>query len=354
MRCVALLLFAALSAELPAQVRPSGSSTSPIMDMIDGAKNALNNLQYTQARTAAREVLALGNLKRSQEIAALQLASAAYFPDEPEARIVDSASYYIKRLVRLMPSGSLPIDLASAALDSQLTAARRTVFGAAATAPPEVILRGTESRPAINVEATRPARWQMFLESTGGGPPILLDTLSGTEGRLTLRAHSGSAPLIVPGEFRLRILSISTTEPDTITIRFGAATRGAVPALVPLPAAPSAEQLLPERHPKAIGAGIAGGMIVGGGTWAIANLLRAPDALKSESKDSRGFGIALGIGLGSIVGGLIDKGRPHHENIKKNAVLRTNYLKALGEATETNTRRIAEYALAMTIDPEAR
>ena len=194
----------------------------------------------------------------------------------------------------------------------------------------------------------------MFLESADGGPPILLDTLSGTNGRLALRAHSGNAPLIVPGDFRLRILSISSLDADTITIRFGATTKGAVPSLVPLPAPISSERLLPERHPKAVGAGIAGGLIIGGGTWALANLLKAPNALKNDSKDGRGVGIGIGIALGSVAGGFIDRGRPHHENIRKNAEIRATYLKALGEATETNTRRVAEYALAMTIDPEAR
>ena len=79
MRRQAALLILLLSPQvMAAQARPLAQG-SPIMDMIETAKNALNNLQYAQARSTVREVLALGRIKREQEIAALQVAAAAFF-----------------------------------------------------------------------------------------------------------------------------------------------------------------------------------------------------------------------------------------------------------------------------------
>lgn len=351
----ACLLLVVISRSALAQAAVGQQPPSPVMDMIEKAKNSLNNLQYTQARTTAREVLALARLKRSQEIAALQLASAAYYPDEPSARMPDSAAIFLRRLVRIMPTGSFPTDLMSPGLDSQLVLARQTTFGASARAPLEVTIRGVEPRRAIDVSATRAARWQLLLVSAEGVPPVLLDTLgSTTEGRLSLRAHNGASVVIHPGDHELRILAISTAASDTITLKFDASVKGATPTLVDVPDAPNPSRLLPERSPKALGGGIAGGLIVGGATWALANFARPPKALGDEAKDGRAVIVGIGIGLGSIAAGVLDKGKPNRTNIKVNAATRATYLDRLAEATETNRKRIGEYALAITIDPEIR
>ena len=140
--CVPLMALVSLASVSGVDAQQAAQS-SPVMDMLETAKNALNNLQYSQARTTAREILALPKLKRNQEIAALQVASAAYFPDEPSARIPDSAAIFLHRLARLMPAGPLSSDLTSPALDFQLVAARRSTFGATARAPLQLTLRGT-------------------------------------------------------------------------------------------------------------------------------------------------------------------------------------------------------------------
>jgi hypothetical protein len=329
--------------------------TSPIMDLVDRAKNSLNNLQYTQARTAAREILAISRLKRTQEIAALEVAAAAYFPDDTSARMPDSATFYLHRLVRMLPTGSLPPDLVSPALDSQLAISRRTTFGASARAPIQLTLKGTESRAAIEVMSTRPARWQLYLISGDGGPAVLLDTLSSTtSGRFSLRAHDGKNAFIQPGDHQFKILGISDSEPDTITMRFDGTATGAVPTLVSMPTPLDVSKQLPERAKRAIGAGIAAGLISGGATWALANALRPPDALGREPKDGRATGLAIGISIGAITAGFLDHGKPLPENIKANADARKDYLSRVGDATETNRKRVAEYSVALTIDPEIK
>jgi hypothetical protein len=345
-----VLLMSGISARAQSQVVQS----SPVMDMLEIAKNALNNLQYTRARTTAREVLALPKLKRNQEIAALQVASAAYFPDEVSARMPDSATIFLKRLVRLMPAGQFSADLTSPALDSQLVSARLSTFGATARAPLQLTLKGTESRAAIEVLSTRPARWQLYLVSSDG-PPILLDTLgSANSGRLSLRAHSGVAPIIQPGNYQLRILSIATSMPDTISLRFDASATGSIPTLVEMPGAPDASRFLPEKSARATGVAIAGGIIIGGVTWALANSIRPPKTLSDEPKDGRATPIAITIGVGALAAAFLDHGRPIPDNMKKNAATRTSHLKLVGDATETNRKRVSEFSLAITIDPELK
>lgn len=325
------------------------------MDMIETAKNALNNLQYAQARNTVREVLALGRLKREQEIAALQVASAAFFPEDNTARIPDSAAKYLKRLARMMPSGPLPADIASPALDSQLVVARLTTFGATIQPPLQISLRGTENHPAIDVISTRPARWQLYLISGDGGPPILLDTLgAATEGKLSLKAHNGSAPVMQPGIFQFRVLSISAVRPDTIVLRLNGTATGSPPTLVAMPPVLEPSRLLPERAPRALITGVVGGLVVGGGTWALANFIRPPKALGDEPKDGRGIAVGFGITAGAIVAGLLDRGKPLPANVKANAAMRAGYIKQLGDAAETNRLRISEYKIAISVDPEIR
>jgi hypothetical protein len=358
MKCLCLLLLTvSLGGTAAAQERSASDAlpSSPIMDMIDRAKNSINNLQYTQARTAAREILALGKLKRTQQIAALEVAAAAYFPDDTTARMADSATIYLRRLARLFPVGQLPADLVSPGLDSLLDVARRRTFGATARPPLSMTLKGTDSRLAIEVESTIPARWQLYLVTGDGGPSILLDTLGRTTGgRLSLRAHNGTEPMIQPGAHQFSILSIPWGAPDTITLRFDGTATGSVPVLVEMPPPLSSSQMLPERATRALGGGIAAGLVTGAATWALSNALRPSGALGKEPKDNRAFPVAIGISLGAIAGGILDRGRPLPDNVRKNAKLRADYLKRLGDATETNRKRVSDYTVVLTINPEIR
>lgn len=351
----AFLCLTAITSTTAAQERAAAPQSSPIMDMIQRAKNSLNDLQYPQAQNTIREVVALGRLKRNQELAALQVASASFFPEDVSARVPDSANAYLARLVRLMPTGPFPADLASPGLDSQLVIARRTTFGAAIRPPLEITLIGKESREAIEVMATHSARWQLYLVPAAGGAATLLDTLGATtSGRLSLRAHDGSNPIITPGSYEFRVIGIDTAKPDTIIMRFDATAVGSAPTLVDIPAPLDPTKFLPEVSSRAAVAGVVAGVVFGGLTWALANEARAPDALGREPKDGRGTTLGVMMGLGGIAAGFLDHGKAVPENIKANAAMRADYLKRVGDATDTNRKRVAEYKLAITIDPEIR
>lgn len=352
---IALLCLVFMQSTAGAQDRQPPPQNSPIMDMIQRAKNSLNNLQYLQAQNTIREVLALGRLKRSQELAALEVASASFFPEDASARRPDSARVYLARLVRLMPTGPFPLDLASPGLDSQLVIARRTAFGAAVRPPLAVTLAGKESRDAVEVMSTYPARWQLYLVPSTGGAVTLLDTLAAvTNGRLALRAHDGSNAIITAGSYEFRVLAIDTARPDTISLRFDGIAVGSPPTLVDTPPPLDPSSLLPERSTRSITAGAIAGVVFGGLTWALARNARPPDALGKEPTDGRGPAVGVIIALGGITAAILDRGKAIPANIKANASIRADYLKRLGDATETNRKRVAEYRLVITIDPEIR
>lgn len=92
---------------------------SPVADLMQRGRNALNDLRYAEADSIARRVLALGNLiSRSQQVEALQLRAAAAFPDEQGAQNQDSAIVFIRQLIEHGAGQGMPRDLSWPGLDS--------------------------------------------------------------------------------------------------------------------------------------------------------------------------------------------------------------------------------------------
>lgn len=124
---VAIALFAA---PLSAQAQAG----SPITDMMIKGRNALNDLNYAQADSVARRVLALGSLlSRQQQVEALELLAAALYPDEAGAQKADTAIAVIKRIVE-MGGTRIPPEVSHPGLDSLFS------FVARAAQPAKVIL----------------------------------------------------------------------------------------------------------------------------------------------------------------------------------------------------------------------
>ena len=125
---------------------PLGAQTqagSPVTDMMIKGRNSLNDLNYPQADSVARRVLALGSLlSRQQQVDALQLLAAALYPDEATAQKADTAIGVIKRLVELGASQGIPKEMSHPALDSLFA------FVARAAQPAKLIL-GSRTPGAI-------------------------------------------------------------------------------------------------------------------------------------------------------------------------------------------------------------
>jgi hypothetical protein len=121
------------------QVSPAGS---PVVELLTKAKNALNDLNYARADTVARQVLALGSLiTAEQQLAAVQLRVAAFYPEEQIAQKTDSAVATIRQMIALGGKG-LPRDISWIGLDSLVMLVQR------ASAPAKVLL-GSKTPGAV-------------------------------------------------------------------------------------------------------------------------------------------------------------------------------------------------------------
>ena len=130
MKRAALFALALIASPLGAQTQAG----SPVTDMMIKGRNALNDLNYVQADSVARRVLALGSLlSRQQQVDALQLLAAALYPDEAGAQKADTAIGVIKRLVE-MGSNKMPSEISHPQLDSLFA------FVARAAQPAKIIL----------------------------------------------------------------------------------------------------------------------------------------------------------------------------------------------------------------------
>lgn len=98
-----------------AQVAQAGS---PVVELLTKAKNALMDLKYTTADSIARQVLALGPLiNQDQQLAAIQLRAAAFYPEEADGRKTDSAVAAIRQMIAL-GGKSIPKDVSWEGLDA--------------------------------------------------------------------------------------------------------------------------------------------------------------------------------------------------------------------------------------------
>ena len=92
---------------------------SPVVDMMIRGRNALNDLRYAEADSIARRILALGNLvSKQQQIEALQLRTAAAYPDEQGAQNQEAALQLIRQIVELGATQGIPREMSWPGLDS--------------------------------------------------------------------------------------------------------------------------------------------------------------------------------------------------------------------------------------------
>jgi len=125
-------LITCVAAPLSAQSQQSGS---PVTDMLVRGRNALNDLNYRQADSTARRILALGTLlSRQQQIDALQLLVASLFPDEEGQQQQDTTIQLIKSLVALGADKGIPREMSHPKLDSLF------IFVARAAQPAKLLL----------------------------------------------------------------------------------------------------------------------------------------------------------------------------------------------------------------------
>ena len=134
MRRIALLAVLVVVAPLTAASAQTQAG-SPVTEMMVRGRNALNDLNYKQADSVARRVLALGTLlSRQQQVDAIQLLVAALYPDEDGAQQQDTTIQLIRTLVSLGADKGMPPEMSHPKLDSLF------IFVARAAQPAKVVL----------------------------------------------------------------------------------------------------------------------------------------------------------------------------------------------------------------------
>lgn len=345
----ALLLLLAGAGQAAAQQR------SPIAELLRQASNALNDLNYGRADSIARGVLALGErVSREERIEALQIVVAALYPEERAAQKVEAARGYMKQLVRAAPDRDLPRAISWPGLDTLLAQSRRTTF--AVIARPQKDNVATAAAPAtIPILATRPGRFTLVAERSGGAP-IRLDSLpTATSGAVSIRALNGDVASLPSGMYVLRLTAIDATTPDTIVLRFGATVLAPPLTLAAVPTALDSSTLRPEVAAPARGRNIAIGVGLGAVTAAIANLFRADEPVKSGvSSDSRAYMVGGGLAIGGLIGAFVDKGAPQPQNVAYNAQQRALFAQRVRDLQSQNDQKKAGYRVTITMETEPR
>jgi len=146
----ALRLLILLTLLAPASL----SAQDALGGLLTRAKNALNDLKYSEADSLARLLIALGDVvPRPQRIAALQIAAAARYPDDKPLQRADSAVSALKVIVLLGHTDPIPFEIGWAGLDSLF----RSVGGAAQLPPDQ--RTATAVDPNTGPSLTETAQW---------------------------------------------------------------------------------------------------------------------------------------------------------------------------------------------------
>lgn len=348
------LLVACMASTALAQ---DGGERSPVRDVIDRARAAMNDLQYARADSLAREVLAMGSrLRRADRLEALQIVAGANYPEAAGDRKEAAARSAIAEMLRIDLGATLATDISWAGLDSIYRDVARTTFAVSVTARRDNPIAGIDGSAPVRVRANRPAHWTLVARSRDGIESILIDSVSfAADTTLRFRVARNRRPILRGTEYEF---VISATDPETresITRRYDGIAIVPPIDFVPVPSAIDSSRLLPERSkPQRVPVVIAG-VVMGAATVALGKQLRADDPIKASGEtDNRFTKIGATIALGSIAAAWFDRGRVLDRNIAANLRMQKDFERTKRAAVAENERRAAEYRASITLNPESR
>jgi hypothetical protein len=345
---VSVLLLVGASANAQAPQR------SPIQDLLATARTALNDLRYTDADSIARAVLELQELRRGDRIQALQLLAGAAFPEQESAQNRTRAENALRRLVRIAPSATLPREVSWPGLEALHREARSNTFGVSVSPVEENVLIGPDQSGAIEVVASRPARFTLWLTPEGTTRKVLLDSAQGAAtAALRFRVLEKGVPAFSTGPYRMTIQAQDLAAPDTISLSFPATIEAPPLQYVTVPDRMADGAMLPEiTRPKRT-LGIVGGILAFGATVAASRVLRDSDLKGASGGDGRVIGIGFALGLGTAGGVyLLDKGEPIPMNVESNRRTRAEFEQRVAEARARNAEMLRTYRAVVRIDRE--
>ncbi|MDZ4673451.1 MAG: hypothetical protein SGI84_03290 [Gemmatimonadota bacterium] len=341
-----LRLLLALGAALGIGTPVAAQVVDPIQDLLDGGRQAYNNLNFRAADSIAMVALERPELRRSHRLQALQLAAAARYPESAGDQYADSAMSALRRYVRIAPTAPIARDLTWRGLDSLLAEARRTTFGASVSVPGTTAIEGVNGRVSFPVAATRPAHFALRVWRQGDeGPGELVDSIGPLElGVLRMAPVVSDFPRFASGNYRLQIMATDPTTGEQLNhVLRGEFVTPPVP-LVEVPEQVDPNALLPERsRPNRVGSLISGGL-VGGLVIASARLLR-PVALADASVKPESRSVPIGVGLAVLTTAAswyLDRGKLIAPNVDANLrLLREFTARRSALMTENERLRVA-------------
>jgi hypothetical protein len=334
-----------------------GGDRSPVRDVIDRARAAMNDLQFARADSLAREVLAMGTrLRRTDRLEALQIVAGANYPEAMGERREAAARSAIAEMLRIDMSSTLARELSWAGLDSVYTDVARTTFAVSVTARRDNPIVGLEGNASIRVRSSRPARWTLVARSRDGIESILMDTVSrARDTTLKLLVARGRRPLIRGSDYEFIVTATDPETQESIVRRYDGIAIVPPIEFVTVPATIDSSRLLPERSkPQRVPVVIAG-VVMGAATVALGKQLRADDPIKSAGgMDKRFTTIGIAILGGSAAAAWFDRGRVLDRNVASNIRARKEFERSRRAAVAENERRAADYRASITLNPEAR
>ena len=334
----------------------AGAQTSPIADLLDRARAALNDLKFEQADSLALAVLGTfeGQLTRNQRIDALSIAAAALFPDPLAGgtQRPDSALRLMRRIVREAQGARFRQDLAWRGLDSLYAIALRSTLALGMRATSELVLTGARGEAEVEFFTTRPASLRMRMIAATGGAPVAIDSAdSGAPATLRVRAFRGDQPALASGEYLIDVTAHDAANADSVVARFQATVAAPPLQRVLVRLAIDSTRLLSELDPPAHTRGIVTGLLLAAGAAAAATI-SGPAPLKAGSTSGLGYVVGAGLAVGAIVAGFLDNGHALPANVASNAQLRTEFDESVRQAKAENARRLAAYRVTITLRGE--
>ena len=354
------ILAAVVLAAAPATARAQAvqqQSSSVVDDLLTRAQNALNDLQYPQALSFAKQVIDLGDrVTADKHERAMFIIVAANYPEgEPAAQHRDLALATLKQMVRTKLDLTIPQALRWAGLDSILAEAKATTFGLAAAptnAQQEAV--GPNGRVSFTARASRPATFRVSVSGPGESATVI-DSSGGTQATLQIPTMRSERPAFTSGEYQVVVTAIDRSSGDSISSRFNASVTAPALTFTTVPVTMDSSRLLPERTKRYGWKGVVVGGLVAGSIYSFANVLHADTTLKSKAgADSKGTGVAALAGATVILASFMDKGRSVPTAIAANRRLREDFATSIRNAQTENANRIATYKTTFVITPGAR
>jgi hypothetical protein len=333
-------------------VPAAAQQRTAIEELIDGARRALNDLEYARADSIARSLLAMGSRATpAQRVVGLQLVAAALYPEERRAQRPDSARRYLTALVRATPDAAVPAAISWPGLDSMVTSVRATTFAVWAAPAAHYDLAGADAEARIEVSAARPAWFRLSATAIGDDNTIVLDS-AGPARTATLRipALADDHPVLPWGEYHLQILGVDTASGEPIELTYHASVEAPPLLLHRVAAAPDSSLFRPERAPRRPFLNTVLGLTLGAATAFAATAVGGSDDVSTGAGSNRAYVVGAGMTAGALIGALLDRGTPLPDNIAHNAAVRDAFEARMRGLRDENARRRTEYRATITLD----